>query len=176
MPWLTHHRAPRLCRVGCGRDSQETAAQSGLFSPGRVRRASARESPCQTHVVGRQRVTDGSGVALSLRKGVASARHRAERNSVTTQSPLSPKKQRQTRAPQESVHVLLTDSTSTPHGLRTRMCDRTSHPRGFIHSLTHPVTHSLIHSSVVRTQCGTRQTAHHETLRARGAAASQKKV
>ena len=41
-----------LCRVGCGRDSQETAAQRSGSSPGRVRRASARESPCQTHVVG----------------------------------------------------------------------------------------------------------------------------
>ena len=69
VPWLTHHRVPRLCRVGCGRDSQETAAQSSLFSPGRVKRASARESSCQTPEVGRQREAGGSGVTLSLRVG-----------------------------------------------------------------------------------------------------------
>ena len=31
VPWLAHRRAPRLCRVGCGRDSKETAAQRSLF-------------------------------------------------------------------------------------------------------------------------------------------------
>ena len=42
MPRRTLRRAPRLCRAGRGRDSQETVAQSSFFSPGRVRRASAR--------------------------------------------------------------------------------------------------------------------------------------
>ena len=64
VPRWTPRRAPRLCRVGRGRDSQETAV-----SPGRVRRASARESPCPTPVVGQQRVTVGSGVTLSLGVG-----------------------------------------------------------------------------------------------------------
>ena len=36
-----------------------------LFSPSGVRRASALESPCQAPVVGRHRVTGGSGVTLS---------------------------------------------------------------------------------------------------------------
>ena len=33
VPRQTPRRAPRLCRVGCGRDSQETAAQSSVFLP-----------------------------------------------------------------------------------------------------------------------------------------------
>ena len=33
VPRLTPRRAPRLCRVGRGRDSQETAAQSSVFLP-----------------------------------------------------------------------------------------------------------------------------------------------
>ena len=69
VPRQTLRRALRLCRVGRGRDSQETAARSSLFSPGRVRRASARESLCPTPVVGQHRVTVGSGVTLSLREG-----------------------------------------------------------------------------------------------------------
>ena len=40
-----------------------------FYSPGRVRRASARESPCLTPAAGRHRVTDVSGVTLSLREG-----------------------------------------------------------------------------------------------------------
>ena len=67
-----------------------------LFSSGGVRRASARESHCQTPGVGRHRVAAGS-----------------------------------THAPHESVQVRLTCSTGTPHRLRTRMCNRTSHSRGF---------------------------------------------
>ena len=40
-----------------------------FFSLSRVSRASARQSPCQTPEVGRQRVTGGSGVTLSLGEG-----------------------------------------------------------------------------------------------------------
>ena len=40
-----------------------------VFSPGRVRRARALESPCQAPEVVRQRVTGGSGVTLSFRVG-----------------------------------------------------------------------------------------------------------
>ena len=67
------------------------------------------------------------------RSADAGARHRAEKSSVTAQCPKS-QKHRQTHAPHKSVHVPLTDST--PHRLRTRMCNRTSHPHGFTHSLT----------------------------------------
>ena len=111
MPWLTHHRVPRLCRVVCGRDSQETAAQSSLFSPGRVRRASARESSCQTPEIGRQRVAGGSGVTLSLRVGSRPrVTKRGAKQCDLTVSPVTKTRVSHT-APQESVRVSLTLST-----------------------------------------------------------------
>ena len=76
----------------------------------------------------------GVGSHCPLGKGDAGARHRAERNSVTTECP-QPQKDCQTYAPHESVHVPLRCSTGTPHRLRTRMCHRTTHSRGFTHSL-----------------------------------------
>ena len=66
VPRWTPRRAPRLCRVGRGRDSQETAAQSSVSSPGRMRRASARESPCQTAVVGDTEWQQGVGSRCPL--------------------------------------------------------------------------------------------------------------
>ena len=63
------HECAIWSAVGRGRDSKETSAQSSLFSPGRVRRASARGSPCLTPAVGRHSVTDGRGVTLSRRAG-----------------------------------------------------------------------------------------------------------
>ena len=54
--------------VSCGlRQRLKQRLQPRVFSPSRVKRARARESPCPTPVVGRQRVTSGSGVTLSLR-------------------------------------------------------------------------------------------------------------
>ena len=81
----------------------ETAAQSSLVPPGRVRRASARESPCPTPMVGRQRVTSGSGVMVSLRDGdrQREASRRATQHDLTEFRVTN--KQSQTRAPQESV-------------------------------------------------------------------------
>ena len=63
-----------------------------FFSPGRVRRASARESPCQTPVVGQRIVTDGSAVTLSLRVG--NSRREASRRAKQcdlTESPVTKK-------------------------------------------------------------------------------------
>ena len=87
-----------------------------------------------------------------LGKADAGARHRAARSSVTAQCPTSQKKC-QTHAPHESVHVPLTDCT--PHRLRTRMCNRSSHPHGFTHSLTHSLAHSLTHTERVVEQSAT---------------------
>ena len=85
MLWQTPRRAPRLCRVGRGRDSQETAAQRSVFSPGGVRRASAQESPCQTPGVGRHKWQLGVGSRCLLGKMDAGARHsrRAEQRDLT---------------------------------------------------------------------------------------------
>ena len=54
--------------------------------------------------------------------------------------------------------MLLTDSTSTPHGLRARMCNRTSHPRGFTHSLILSFTHSMC----IMCHCATRHKHAHK--------------
>ena len=157
--WSAMVDTPRSIQaVSCG-SRQRLKGDRGpglLFSPSRVRRASARESPCPAPVVGRQRVAAGRGVTLSL-----GARHRAERYSVTTQRPLS-QEDCQTHAPHESVHVPLTCSTGTPHRLRTRMCDRTTHPLGFIRSLTRLlVRHTHTRNRVECDQCVTRVTPTH---------------
>ena len=130
------------------------------FSPGRARRARARESPCQAPEVGRQRVAGGSGVTLLL--GVGSRPREASRSAKQrdlTAPP--PQKECQTHAPHECAHVLLTCSTSTPHKLRTRMCNRTTHPRGFTH-----VKHGATRSTA---QCARKH------LRARSTLALQQK-
>ena len=157
MPWLTHHRASRLCRVVCGRDSQETAAQSSVFfSAGRVRRASARESSCQTPEVGRQRVAGGSGVTLSLTVGnrPRETKGGAKQRDLTV-SPVT-KTQRQT-------HSTTRERTCAPdaqHERRRTGCARAcatarhthvvSLTRFFTHSLTHSLSDALTHSHRAR--------------------------
>ena len=93
--------------------------------------ASARESPCPTPVDGQRKVTDGSAVTLSLREG-RRRREAPRREEQCDRTVPHVTKKCQTHAPHESVHVPPTDST--PHRLRTRMCNRTSHPHGFTHS------------------------------------------
>ena len=121
MPRRTSRRAPRLCRVGRGRDSKgETAVQSCVFSPGRMRRASARDSPCQTLEVGRQRVTGGRGVTLSL--GVGSC----------------------PRGFAQSVHVSLSSTTDTAQAAHAQAQLHVAP------SLTHSLTSSGEERSAVR--------------------------
>ena len=67
-------------------------------------------------------------VTLSLREGRSRREATRRKEQCDRTVPLS-QNQRQTHAPHESVHVRLTDSTL--HRLRTRMCNRTSHPHGF---------------------------------------------
>ena len=69
VPRLTPRRAPRLCRVGRGRDSQETVAQSGVFFS---RRGEESERSGITLPDARgwsTQVAAGSGVTVSLGKG-----------------------------------------------------------------------------------------------------------
>ena len=88
------------------------------------------------------------------RSGTAGARHRAERSSVTSQNPLSQKTQRHTHAPQESVHVCLTCSTTNT----TQAAHAPAHPH-VTPTWFHSFIHSFIHSCRERT-CHTRSTRH----------------
>ena len=91
-------------------------------------------------VVGRHRVTDGSGVTLYLRAGTAGARHRAERSSVTSQRPCHKNTKADTYTTRKECMFASRAARQTPHRLRARQRIRTSHPHGFTHSLTHYLT------------------------------------
>ena len=121
-----------------------------FFSLGGVRRASARESPCQTPVVGRQRVAGGSGVALSLRVGSRprEASRRARQRDLTE----SRVTKNTASATPHHKRACACDwrARQTPHRLRTRKRNRTSHPHGFTHLLTRSLTHSLTSSTARR--------------------------
>ena len=99
------------CVVWDAAGTQRRPRPRVVFSPGRARRASARELSCPTPAAGRHRVTDGSGVTLSFREGSRPREATCGGDSVTSQSPSSRKTQRQTHAPQESVHVDMARST-----------------------------------------------------------------
>ena len=130
VPWLTHHRAPRLCRVGRGRDSQETAGQG---------EESARESPCQTPEVGRQRVAGGSGVTLSLRVGSRPREtKRGAKQRDLTVSPVT-KTQRQT----QSTTRERTCVPDAQHAARAHV--QPTHTWFHTYSLARLLTHSLAH-------------------------------
>ena len=124
-------RVPGTVRVAAETQT-ETAAQSRVFSPCRVRRARARESPCQTPVVGRQRVTSGSGVMLSLGDGdrQREVSRRATQHDVTEKS-------KARHMHHKRACLCGWRARQTPLRLRTCKRNRTSHPHGFTNSLTH---------------------------------------
>ena len=127
---------------GRGRDSKETAAWSSVFSPGRVRRASARESPCQTPEIGRQKVTGGSGVTVSLRVGSRprEASRRPKQRDLTV--PLSQKPLSDTWY--KRAYTCLTRSTKDAARAAHAQVQPHVKPTWFhSHTHTHSVSHSL---------------------------------
>ena len=148
--------------VSCGsrqRHKGDHSPEKCFFLPGRVRRASARESPCQTpdwstKIGGRK-----WGHAVPWVRELPARDNAKSKTASPTVSP-SPV--------QESVHVL--DVHVQHEGRRTaHECNRTSHPRGFTHS--HSLTSSTArrkaqHSAHVST-CPHAALAHTEGSRVR---------
>ena len=142
------------------------------FSPGTVRRASARESPCPTPVVGQRKVTDGSAVTLSLREG--RRRREAPRrekqcdctvphvtkvsDTCTTRERACPS-DRQHTAQAAHAHVQPLVTPTWFHSLTLSL----SHTHS--HSLTLTLTHTR---ASVAQLCGMESFAYAETLTAEG--------
>ena len=144
-------RVPGTARVwSAAADTPKStqAVSCGLRqTPGRVRRASARESPCQTPEVGRQRVAGGSGVALPFRVGSRPREtKRGAKQRGLTQSPMSQKNTASDTQYHKRTNKCLTSSTTdTAQDAHVHVLPLVT-PTWF-HSLTHSLTHSLSLSS-----------------------------
>ena len=124
MPSLTHRRAPGLCRVGCVRDSKETAAQSSLFFSGQGKE-SERSGITLPDTRGWSTQSDKwewGHTVLWVRNSLREASRRAKQCDLT--APLSPK-----------------------HKVRHMHHKRAFTPPWF-HSLTHSLTQSALWNKV----------------------------
>ena len=132
-----------------------------LFSPDRVRRASARESPCPTPVVGRHRVAAGSGVTLPLREG--RRRREASRGAKQRDLTAPPATRRVSDTCTTRVRACVTDvqykytaqaahAHVQPHDTPTRF-------HSFIHTFIHSFSSVTRHARHAHAQV-TRETHH----------------
>ena len=115
----------------------ETAAQSSLFSPGRVRSASARESPCLTPVVFQQRVTSGSGgqaVPQGWGSPSAEASRRATQHDLT-ESPVTIKEKPDTCTTREFTCASDVHDRHRTGCARARASARHTHAVSLTHAL-----------------------------------------
>ena len=136
VPRRTPRRAPRLCRVGRGRDLNETAAQSSVFFLPVGVEESERSGITLPDTRGWSTKSDRWKWGRAVPQGgELPARGFAQNETVRPHSALVTKNRCQTHAPQESVHVYLTRSTTDS----AQCCARASATARHTHvvSLTH---------------------------------------
>ena len=125
VPWLAHHRAPKT--------ETETAAQSSdFFLAGRGEPELGNHSAGHPWLVKKNDKWEWRS-CRPQGTGIASARLRAERHSMTSQSPLL-QKSKARHMHHKRACLCGWRARQTPHRLRKR--SRTSHPYGFTDSLT----------------------------------------